>query len=54
MHVKVLSGSQVRFILMVIKGELVVAKRKREELIEDLKGWDGHMGAGWKMRLLNR
>eukprot|EP00913_Durusdinium_trenchii_P026194 g24574.t1 len=35
---KDLIDAKVRFILMVIKGELVVAKRKREELIADLKG----------------
>lgn len=35
---KDLIDAKVRFILMVIKGEMVVAKRKRDELIADLKG----------------
>lgn len=35
---KDLIDAKVRFILMVIKGELVVAKRKRDDLIADLKG----------------
>jgi len=34
---KNLIDAKVRFILMVIKGELVVAKRKRDELIVELK-----------------
>jgi len=34
---KNLIDAKVRFILMVIKGELVVSKRKREELLKDLR-----------------